>query len=105
MSRQTCIQCEHFHAFNPPSHGECYRYPPTPYKDGTVDAPRIKANRTSCGEFKPLPNGETAQPVTKAHVPSHGQVVQPDKKKPVKPLPQIPKPAQSGDHRDTTPAA
>ncbi len=87
MKTETCIQCEHFHAFNPPSHGECFRYPPTPYKDGTVDAPRIKANRLVCGEFKPLPDGETAQPQVKAHVPSHGMVQKKDAQpsKPSKP--------------------
>jgi hypothetical protein len=96
MSRQTCIQCEHFYAFNPPSHGECYRYPPTPYKDGTVDAPRIKANRPACGEFESLPNGETAQPATKEHVPSHGLVMKGTTKPPQKQPPGSPsRPQQS----------
>lgn len=90
---KTCLQCEYFHAFNPPSHGECFRFPPTPYKDGTVDAPRIKANRLVCGEFKPLPDGETAQPITKANVPSHGKVIQKDAKRVVVPKPAQPQPS------------
>ena len=75
---KTCLQCQHFSPFYPPSHGECFRFPPTPFKDGTVDAPKIKANRRQCGEFLEIPDGATAQPVIKANVPSHGLVTKKD---------------------------
>ena len=91
MTTKTCISCEHFHAFNPPSHGECFRYPPTPYKDGTVDAPKIKANRRECGEFKALPDGAAAAPTVKEHVPSHGLVAKKETPKPPRVV--VPKPA------------
>ena len=85
----TCSNCAHFLQFVGENNGHCYHSPPQAYKDGTTSQPPVvKANRRACGQIKPLPPGEPAAVKVKEHVPSHGLVVQPDKKpkpKPTKP--------------------
>ena len=85
MSTHYCSHCAHFLQFVGENNGHCFGPPPQAYKDGTTSQPPVvKANRRACGMIQLLPPGEPTAVKVKEHVPSHGLVVQPDKKSKLK---------------------